>query len=111
MQAVQFYFISFSCFVENNLKTTARVIAVCEICMFIAAIKCGRGNVDVGRLDVVRLALCACVTTATECERTQWMQTSSMLFAALTSKATADSPESAISATGHELGADVTKTR
>ena len=31
---------SFSCFVGNNSKTTARVIAVCEICMSTVAIKC-----------------------------------------------------------------------
>ena len=61
MHAVQSYLIGFSCFVENNSKTTARVVAVCEICMFTAAIKHGRGNVDVDRLlfhadmiDVVR---------------------------------------------------------
>ena len=103
MQAVQFYLISFSCFVENNTKTTARVVTVCEICMSAATIKCGCWNVDVDRLDVVRLALCACVTTATECERTEWMRTYWMLFAVLTSKATADSPERAISGTGHGI--------
>ena len=61
MHAVQSYPISFSCFVENNWKTRARVVAVCEICMSTAAIKHGRGNVDVDRLrfhaamiDVVR---------------------------------------------------------
>ena len=27
-----------NCFVENNSKTTARVVAVCEICMSTAAI-------------------------------------------------------------------------
>ena len=53
--------ISFSFFVVNNSKTAARVVAVCEICMSTAAIKRGRGNVDVNRLrfhaamiDVVR---------------------------------------------------------
>ena len=71
MQAVQSYLISFSCFVENNLKTTARVVAVYEICMSRATIKRGRGNVDIGRLDIVRLALCAHVTTETECEHTE----------------------------------------
>ena len=75
MQAVQSYLISFSCFVENNSKTTSRVVAVCEICMSTAAIKCGRGNVDVDRIDVVRLALCTCVVTATECERSEWVRT------------------------------------
>ena len=93
MHAVQSYLISFSCFVENSSKTTARVVAVCEICMSTAASRYGHGNVDVGRLDVVRLALCSCVTTATECERTEWMRTYSMPFAVLMSKATADSPE------------------
>ena len=92
MLAVQSYLISFSCFVENNSKTTAQVAAVCEICMSTATIKCGHGNVNVDRLDVVRLASCACVTRATECERTEWMRTYSMLFAVLTSNATADSP-------------------
>ena len=93
MQAVQSYLISFSCFVENNSKTTARVIAVCEICMSTATIKCGHTNVDFGRLDVVRLALCARVTIETKCERTEWMRTYLMLFAVLMSKATADSPQ------------------
>ena len=93
MQAVQFYLISFYYFVENYSKTTARVVAVCEICMSTATIKCDHGNVDVDRLDVVCLALCARVTTATECERTEWMRTYSMLFAVLTSKVTVDSPE------------------
>ena len=93
MHAVQSYLISFSCFVENNSKTTAKVVAVCEICMSTAAIKCSRENVDVGKLDVLRLAYCASVTTTTECERTEWMRTYSMLFAVLTSKATVDSPE------------------
>ncbi len=50
MHAMQFYLNSFSCFVENNWKTTARVVAVCEICMSTAAIKRGRGDVDVDRL-------------------------------------------------------------
>ena len=61
MHAVQSYLISFAGFVESDLKTTARVVAVCEIFMFTAAIKRGRGNVDVDRLrfhaamiDVVR---------------------------------------------------------
>ena len=61
MHAMQSYLNSFSCFVENNSKTTARVVAVCEICMSTAAIKRGRGDVDVDRLrfhaamiDVVR---------------------------------------------------------
>ena len=81
MQAVQSYLISFSCFVENNSNTTARVVAVCEICIFTAAIERGRGNVDVDMLrfhaamiDVdtsYDLALCARVTTETECERTR----------------------------------------
>ena len=30
--------ISFSCFVENNSKTAARVVAVSEICMYTATI-------------------------------------------------------------------------
>ena len=47
MQAVQSYLISFSCFVESNSKTTARVVTVCEICMSTGAIKRGRWNVDV----------------------------------------------------------------
>ena len=51
MHAMQSYLNSFSCFVEN---TTARVVAVCEICMstaaITAAIKRGRGDVDVDRL-------------------------------------------------------------
>ena len=38
MHAMQSYLNSFSCFVENNSKTTARVVAVCEICMSTAAI-------------------------------------------------------------------------
>ena len=38
MQTMQSYLISFSCFVENNQKTTARVVAVCEICMSTATI-------------------------------------------------------------------------
>ena len=61
MHAMQSYLNSFSCFVGNNSKTTARVVAVCEICMFTAAIKRGRGNVDVDRprfhsamIDVLR---------------------------------------------------------
>ena len=61
MHAMQSYLDSLSCFVENNSKTTARVVAVCEICMSTAAIKRGRGDVDVDRLrfhaamiDVVR---------------------------------------------------------
>ena len=60
------------------MKTAARVVTVCEICMFTAVINCGRGNVDVDRLlfhaaiiDVVRLALCTRVTMETECERTR----------------------------------------
>ena len=39
MNALQSYLISFSCFVENNSKTTARVVAVYEICMSTAAVK------------------------------------------------------------------------
>ena len=39
MHAMQSYLNSFSCFVDNNSKTTARVVAVCEICMSTAAIK------------------------------------------------------------------------
>ena len=38
MHAMQSYLNSFSCFVENNSKTTARVVVVCEICMSTAAI-------------------------------------------------------------------------
>ena len=91
MHAMQSYLNSFSCFVENNSKTRARVVAVCEICMSTAAIKRGSGDVDVDRLrfhaamiDVdtsYDLALCARVTTETECERTGWMRTYSVLFA------------------------------
>ena len=65
MHAMQSYLNSFSCFVENNSKTRARAVAVCEICMSTAAIKRGRGDVDVDRLrfhaDMIDVVRCSVV--------------------------------------------------
>ena len=63
MHAMRSYLNSFSCFVENNSKTTARVVAVCEICMSTAAIKRGRGDVDVDRLRFHAAMIDVCTGT------------------------------------------------
>ena len=104
MHAVQSYLISFSCFVENNSKTTAleSLLFVKSACLQ-QRLSAAAGTLTSTGFDFMQprstsydLALCARVTTETECERTGWMRTYSVLFAVccfLTSKATADSSE------------------
>ena len=99
MHAMQSYLNSFSCFVENNSKTTARVVAVCEICMSSAAIKRGRGDVDVDRLRFhaamidVEIYRCALVSQRRLNANVLDANVLSAVCCFLTSKATAYSPE------------------